>query len=125
MAKLISGKLPASTLIEVLISMVIIMAVFVVGIAVFARVTQSGFSMSRTEAQQQMHKIIQESIANNDWEEQQVIQDSILYVKSVNEYSGYPDLLVIEVNAMQQERNIGTLRQLVRKSNHELEQNSK
>lgn len=122
MAKLISSKLPASTLIEVLISMVIIMAVFVIGIAVFTRVTQSGFSMSRAEAQQQMHKIIQESIFNKDWEDQELMQDSILYIKSVKEYSGYPDLLIIEVNALQQEKNIGTLRQLVRKSNYELKQ---
>ena len=114
MAGIGSRKLRASTLVEVLIAMVIIMAVFVTGIAIYTNVTQSGFSTSRLKAQQEMQKIINESISLKDWEAQELDADSILYKKTVSSYAGYPDLLLIEVKAVQNGRELGELRQIVK-----------
>ena len=47
MAGIGSRKLRASTLVEVLIAMVIIMAVFVTGIAIYTNVTQSAVQNGR------------------------------------------------------------------------------
>lgn len=114
MAKLILKRLPASTLVEVLISMVIIMAVFVVAIGIYTKVTQSGFSFSRIEAQQQMKKIMAESIENKDWEDAVITVDSIEYKKNVNPYAGYTDLLLITIDASQQGRKLGVLKLILK-----------
>ncbi len=115
MAGLKDKKLQASTLVEVLIAMVIIMAVFVVAMAIYTRVTGSGYALSSTRSQLQMQQIIRESISSRDWQEQQVEVDSIVYQKTVTAYPGYDDLVVIEVKATQNDQVLGKLRQVVRK----------
>ncbi len=115
MAKLMDKKLAASTLIEVLIAMVIIMAVFVIAIGIYTNITQSGYSISTTQSQQQMQKIISESISNHDWQDQELEEDSILYRKTVSAWPGYDDLVLIEVRANQNGKEMGILRQVVRR----------
>ncbi|KAA8476142.1 hypothetical protein BDE36_2602 [Arcticibacter tournemirensis] len=115
MAKLKDRKLAASTLIEVLIAMVIIVAVFGMAMGIYTNVTQSGYSISTTQSQQQMQTIIGESISNRDWQDQEVIEDSIRYRKTVSAWPGYDDLVLIEVRANQNGKEMGRLRQVVRR----------
>jgi hypothetical protein len=115
MAKLIQKKLPASTLPEVIISMVIIMAVFVVAIGIYVKVTQSGLSMSKTWAQQRMKSILMESIKNKDLEDAVLNLDSVEFKKSVTAYAGYADILLITIQANQHGKNVGSLQQLIKK----------
>ncbi|WP_146198828.1 hypothetical protein [Pararcticibacter amylolyticus] len=111
----LTKKIEASTLVEVLIAMVIIVAVFGVAIGIYTNVTQSGYSVSTTQSQQQMRKIADESILNHDWEDQELMEDSIIYRKTVSAWPGYQDLVLIEVQALQNEKVLGKLRQVARK----------
>ncbi|GEM_PF-850282 len=111
--------LPAATLIEVLISLVIIMAVFVVGVAIFTRVTQSAKSNSTVAADRQMKGLLLESVKAGDMEDEVINIDSIVYYKSVLPYKDYPDLLQIKIVAVQHETTLDSIIQIVRKGGDE------
>ncbi len=112
-------RVAASTLLEVIISMVIIMAVFTVAIGIYTKVTQSAFSFSRAGAQQQMKKILQESIENKDFEDAVVQVDSIEYTKTVTAYAGYSDLLYVKIEASQNGQRLAELKQIIKKQEDE------
>ncbi|WP_407427535.1 hypothetical protein [Arcticibacter sp.] len=115
MAKITTAKVSGSTLIEVVIATVIILAVFTVAIGIFTKVTQSGYSVSRTSARQQMEAIIDQSIRDQDYEDEILEADSIDYEKSVVPYSGYDDLLLLKVEARQGATTIGKIQKIVRR----------
>ncbi|PRY48078.1 hypothetical protein B0I27_11612 [Arcticibacter pallidicorallinus] len=115
MAKIATAKVSGSTLIEVVIATVIILVVFTLAIGIFTKVTQSGYSVSRTLAHQQMESIIDQSIRNQDYEDEVLEADSINYEKIVVLYSGYDDLLLLQVEASQGTTKIGKLRKIVRR----------
>ena len=119
MAKLMLKRIQASTLLEVIISMVIIMAVFVVAMGIYTKVTLSGISLSKIKAQHYMKRIIDESIQNRDWEDAVSVDDSIEYKKSVSVYAGYEDRILITVEAVQQGRSLGDIKQIVEKQEYE------
>jgi len=115
MVKIATAKVSGSTLIEVVIATVIILAVFTVAIGIFTKVTQSGYSVSRTSARQQMETIIDQSIRDLDYVDEILEADSIDYEKSVVPYSGYDDLLLFQVEARQGATTIGKLQKVVRR----------
>ncbi len=55
MAQLIRKKITASTLIETLIAMVVIMVVFAIAMRLFNQVMYSGVSLKKIQVQQQLH----------------------------------------------------------------------
>ena len=112
-------RIQASTLLEVIISMVIMMAVFVVAMGIYTKVTHSGTSLSKVKAQQHMKKIIDESVQNRDWEDAVSVDDSIEYKKSVNVYAGYEDRILITVEAVQEGRSLGDIKRIVEKREDE------
>ena len=111
---LLKRKVQAATLLEVLVSMVIIMIVFVLAMGMYTRVTGAGFSLSQLRSQKEMEQIIRESIRNKDWENQSLMKDSIAYQKTASAYAGYEDLVLIEVKAEQNGKLLGTLKQIVK-----------
>lgn len=115
MAKIISTKVSGSTLIEVVIATVIILAVFTFAMGIFTKVTQSGYSVSRTSARQQMQCIVDQSIRDRDYEDEILEADSIAYEKTVVPYLGYDDLLLVQVEARQGVTTIGKLWKIVRR----------
>lgn len=112
-------RIESSTLLEVIISMVIMMAVFVVAMGIYTKVTHSGISLGKVKAQQHMKRIIDESVQNRDWEDAVSVNDSIEYKKTVSVYAGYEDRVLITVEAVQQGRSIGDIKQIVEKREDE------
>lgn len=115
MARIITAKISGSTLIEVVIATVIILAVFTIAMGIFTKVTQSGYSVSRTSAHQQMQYIVEHAIRDRNYEDERLQTDSIDYDKTVVPYTGYEDLLVIQVEARQGMTTIGKIRRITRK----------
>jgi hypothetical protein len=118
MVKLKLRLVSASTLLEVVVSMVIIMAVFSVAIGIYTKVTMSGLSISKATARQHMNRILHESIENGDFQNAVLFADSVEYKKTVLPFTGYSDLTVITIQANQEGRSLGTLNQIV-KASHE------
>lgn len=115
MAKIATAKVSGSTLIEVVIATVIIMAVFTVAMGIFIKVTQSGYSTSRTSAREQMQYMIDQSIRDRNYEDETRELDSIDYEKKVLPYPGYDDLLLMQIEARQGATIIGKLSKIFRR----------
>lgn len=114
MNKQLQRKLSASTLPEVLISMIVIMTVFTVAITIYVRITSSGVSLTNKQIDGEMNRIISQSIQESDWKEENIIQDSIEYRKAVFPYIDYQNLFVMQVTAFRNEEALGKMRRVVR-----------
>lgn len=110
----IKGKIPASTLPEVLVSLLIIMAVFTIAITISGRLFSSGISITKEQARSGMDSIISGAIRAGDLEEEIIRADSISYYKKVDPYPGYPGLVIIEIEAVQNDVKVGTMRKIAR-----------
>jgi len=104
----------AATLIEVIISLVIIMLVFVMAIGIFTRITQSGIAASSILARNKMNDILQETISQEKFEQQTLEEDSIIYRQTIADYPDYPDILVVQLEAIQNGKSLGKIQQLVK-----------
>ncbi|MEE1945908.1 type II secretion system protein [Pedobacter sp. KR3-3] len=109
MAKLINKKLEASTLIEVLIAMVIIMVVFAIAMQVFGNVLRTGVSYKKLQAQNQMQLLSEQVKKNGYVEEAEVKIDSISYQLSIApaEVAGIAKL---EIKASLNGANLGNIK---------------
>ena len=115
MAGVIKGKLRASTLVEVLVSMVIILGVFAIAMGIYIKITGSGFSLTQKQVQQQMQSIIQQSREEADFTDAVVKLDDTEYHKRVSRYGQYHDLYNVQVEAIQNGVKVGSLKQVIRK----------
>lgn len=116
---LTSHRVKASTLIEVIISLVIIMIVFVMAIGIFTKITQSGMSVSSVIARNKLNDMLQEAIKTGNYEELSIMEDSISYKQNPEDYPGYPDLLIIKLEAVQNGKLISKMQQIVKKDTDE------
>jgi hypothetical protein len=108
MAKLIRKKVPASTLIEVLIAMVIIMVVFVISIKVFNNVLYSGVSLKKLQVQNQLNVLSKEVKRQGYVPEQAMVIDSVTYEYLVEDTA--IGLSQLEIKATAQGKTIGEVR---------------
>nr|WP_068893381.1 prepilin-type N-terminal cleavage/methylation domain-containing protein [Pedobacter panaciterrae] len=115
MAKLIANKVKASTLLEVIVAMVIIMIVFVIATGIYTNVIKSSPSIKQQQARALASGIIQQSTLDRDWTESSVQVDSITLQKEVLPYEGYADLILIRVTAKEQGKEIGIAKQIVKR----------
>lgn len=111
MAGVKGGKLEASTLIEVLIAMVIILVIFSIGITLFNNVLSSGVSLKKIEVQQQLSNL-STSVADKGYiVSDEVILDSITYLFSSTPLEN-KRMELLEIKAVQQGRVIGKVKRL-------------
>ncbi|MDB5012337.1 MAG: hypothetical protein JWQ25_539 [Daejeonella sp.] len=113
-------KVSGSTLVEVLVSMVIMMIVFSIAIGIYAKVTTSTVSITKQKIQLQSATIIQQSINEHNWSDQTFLMDSLQFEKKVIPYSGYEDVVEIQVEALNQGISQGIIKQLVKQENASL-----
>lgn len=117
MAKLVTQKIKASTLLEVLISTVIITVIFTLALGIYSRVTNSGFSLINKKVQQQMDQIQLISRETNNWENEEITIDEIFYRKTATNYGTYSSLLMLEIEAIRDGKRIGSVRHIIKKRN--------
>lgn len=116
MAKLKKGRVKASTLLEVIIAMVIILVVFSLSMGIYTHVISSTPSVKQQQVKIAAGSFIQQSINAHNWSDEQLTQDSIEMVKTVLPYEKYTDLLQITVTVYEQEKPIHQSRRIVRKT---------
>lgn len=91
------AKVKSSTLLEVLVSMVIILVVFTMTINVFNKIIFNRSTIDNIAIGFQLRKILYSSLTSNAGGEVQI--DSILYVKEVIPYEDNTDLYEVSVKA--------------------------
>lgn len=109
----------ASTLLEVIIAMVIILIVFTLAIGIYNHVLGSTPSVRQQQVKTMTDGLILRSINEEDWTDQEIMQDSIVLKKTVLPYEKYTDLLLITVTAFQREQQVGESRRVVKRKGHE------
>jgi Tfp pilus assembly protein PilV len=101
-------RLKASSLVETLVSMVIILIVFGIGMLIFVNLTKASRSESRKSTSEQMmlwsHQLETSGFEGNTEEES--LQDSIKLSYQLQEVGGYPDRLRLAVYAISEEGKV-------------------
>lgn len=105
-------KLQASTLVEVLVSMVIMMIVFTAAMKIYHSVTTSVKSASFQKARIAADVQIAECMVSSNCADQTITVDSITYVRTVRNYQDHKNLKEIKVEVFQQGRLLGTANQI-------------
>ncbi|TKC60298.1 hypothetical protein FBD94_15445 [Pedobacter hiemivivus] len=113
MAKL-KGKIKASTLLEVIVAMVVILIVFVLATGIYANVMRSSPSVKQQRVKAILSGWIAESIAAGNWKDEVIAIDSMAFQKTVTPYQTYPDLRLVKVVAIEQGKEIGVLKRVVK-----------
>lgn len=113
MAKL-KGKVRASTLLEVIVAMVVIMIVFVLSTAIYTNVMRASPSLRQQRIKSIAAGLIQQSIAERNWNDDVVTIDSMSFQKTLIPYQGYGDLKLLQVVAVAQGKEVWTARRVVK-----------
>lgn len=106
MAKVIDLQVRASTLIEVVIAMVIILIVFVLGTSIFSGVLRSSPNLKEAYVSSIADSIINNTVENKE-EENVTVGDSLVFKKEITRVAGYSSLFKISVQVTEGKKEIG------------------
>lgn len=106
-------KVNASTLMEVLIAMVIIMIVFSIAIAIYGRISNSGVSVNQAKAGEAIEAMIRQTVSNRNYKDEEFDRDGIHYTKTLNAYKEQDDLLQITISAEQNGKILAVHKQVI------------
>ena len=120
MAPLKIAVVKASTLLEVIVAMVIILVVFSLAVGIYNNVLGSTSSAKREQVNAMTEHLIRKSINESNWNELDTLQDSITLKKTVLPDEKDVNLLQITVTAFQQGKQVGQSRRMVKKTTHGL-----
>lgn len=119
MVKLNIVKLKASTLLEVVVAMVVILIVFVLTMGIYANIVNSSPSIKAQKYRSVISGLIQESIQQQNWEEETILIDSMWLKKTVSPFNEYSDVRMISVIGTEHGKIVAKGRQLVKVSGNE------
>lgn len=111
--------LDGSSLVEVLVALVIIVAVFGIAMEIFMKITNSQKAVTSYKCNLQMKKILVESTKNRNWNDKDTSADRILYRKTVSAWRNSGDLFVIKIVAFNQGNKCDSLMAVVLKEEKE------
>ncbi|CAM4116856.1 hypothetical protein SAMN06265348_103273 [Pedobacter westerhofensis] len=112
----LKSSVKASTLLEVIVAMVIILVVFSLAMGIYNNVLGSTGSAKMEQISTAMEGVISKSINEQNWDDEESGQDSIQYKKTVTKYEDFTDLLLITVTATEHEQQVGKLRRIIKKT---------
>lgn len=115
MAELKIVKIKASTLLEVIIAMVIILVVFTLAIGVYNNVLRSSPSIKKEQVKALTDQVIEQSIKDEQWEDEDITIEGITIKKIVLPYETYKDLIVITATAFENGQQTGQSKRVVKK----------
>lgn len=119
MAELKLKRLKASTLPEVIISMIIILLVFGLAMGIYANVWSHTYPVRRVKAAAMARQMMLQSIADHDWTDREEVQDSLVFKQVVIPCPGMPDLRQITVSAYENDQEIASSGVIARKGGDE------
>ena len=111
MVRLVKKKVAASSLIEVLIAMVIILIVFTIAIKIFNNVVSSSVSFRNVKVQSQLD-LLAKQVEDIGYVETEVLQIEDISYEFVVKMSEVNDVAELEIRATQTGKFIGSIRTL-------------
>ena len=113
MAKLKPSQVYASTLVEVVVAMVVILIVFTLATGIFSGVLHSAPNLRRTYI-----NCIADSLLNNTnmnlEQEDLVVEDSLLFIRKINRVEGYSDLFKVTIQINDHGKEAGELSRILK-----------
>ncbi len=116
MAKLNPHQLKASTLLEVIVAMVIIMIVFALAMGIYTGIVRSSPAFRQQQIRAKTENVIWQSIADGNWQDELLQSDSLNLQKTVTPYEEMPDLWLITVKAIEDGKEVGVSRRVVKQT---------
>ena len=95
----IKSKLAASSIIEVLISMVVIMVVFGIAMMIYANIVQSSLSVTKIRAQAILNQTLQADETSANSSSTTFTVDNLNIEQTVKNYNNEPNLTEIDLAA--------------------------
>ena len=115
----LKSSVKASTLLEVIVAMVIILIVFSLAIGIYNNVLGSGNSAKEEELNSLMEHVISKTITDKNWNGEEFNHGNIKIKKSVTDFEDFSDIILITVTATEQNHELGKMRQLANKTANE------
>jgi ABC-type lipoprotein release transport system permease subunit len=109
----------ASTLLETIIAMVIILVMFSLAIGIYNHVLSYSPTVKYEQAKTLCNEEIEHSVNEDDWTDKEQLQDSLVLKKTVINYDPYKDLVLVTVSAFEQDKQIAVVKRIVKKQSHE------
>jgi type II secretory pathway pseudopilin PulG len=111
-------KLKASTIIEVLIAMILIIVVFGIAMMIFTNVVNSGLSVKKIRAEALLQQALLSAERSDNLVSQSVPVDDFTIVEEVKAYNGNTALTDIHLTALDQnQQKVAELEKVILKNN--------
>lgn len=115
MAELKKHQVKASTLLEVIVAMVIILIVFVFATQIYTNVIRSSPSLKFERARAAAVGIVENSVREGNWADEMIRIDSLDVDKKVAAYKGYTDLYVFSIRVSRNGEELGVFNRILKK----------
>jgi Tfp pilus assembly protein PilV len=94
-----NSRVAGSSILEVIISMIIILLVFGIAMMIATNVTRSSLSVKKLSAQALLQELLLKAEQNKENDSQTFTLDNFSVEQEIKPYAGDPDLLVIRLTA--------------------------
>ncbi len=99
MVRVTKRKIKASSLLETIVAMVILVAVFTIAIMIFVNVTATGFNFQKIHANNLLKNLSRQTVKEMKLYDENLEVNNILVVKKVSKYQEQKGLFVLELSA--------------------------
>ncbi|MCR6641070.1 MAG: hypothetical protein NVV82_19280 [Sporocytophaga sp.] len=106
MAELIQQKIKASSLIEVVVAMVVMVITFGVGMMIYHNILRSGINLQNVKAEMLLSKISEETIRSRSYFDEDINEGELIVRKKVGKYQNNALLLLLEIQVYSKEEKL-------------------
>jgi len=99
--KLLQSKVPASSIIEVTVAMVLIVMTFAFALMIYLNVTATGGNLQKLKYANRLQQMAIEDARNNDYLGITLEEEDATIIKAVAPYRNNPQLLLVSYKALQ------------------------
>jgi hypothetical protein len=114
--KLVHIKLQASSLIETIVSMMIVMLVFFIAMTIYVNILRNSVSLSELSAAQYLQTLVQKTKKDKSYFNETLVEETLTISKNCSPYGSSTELFLIDLEAKDQSgRVVATHRELILK----------
>lgn len=106
-------KIPAFTLLESMVSMLVVMVVFSLSSLIIINVTTSGVTREKQNAYMLVNTLRNETIQQERYIDESIVEDDILVEKTIENYSKGEALKILKITASKDNRHLFESRDIV------------
>ncbi len=103
--KVINIKVSGFTIIEVLVAIIIIMLSIGIFFSIFINVRKTDFNHTKTKAYIEANSIIEKSIKEKLFEDEEYVYEGFKIVKKISQYQDYSDIILLNIEVLNKENN--------------------